>query len=86
MLKKFPEWKTDAEAEEFVATADLSEYDMSDMVPVRFEFRRKDKAIQLRLPETLLEEVRSRAKRADMPVQRFIRLAIERAIHDPGPR
>ena len=86
MLKKFPTWKTDAEAEEFVATADLSEYDMSDMVPVRFELRRKDKAINLRLPDALLEEVRSRAKRADMPVQRFIRLAIERAIHDPGPR
>lgn len=86
MLKKFPTWKTDAEAEEFVATADLSEYDMSDMVPVRFELRRKDKAINLRLPDALLEEVRSQAKRADMPVQRFIRLAIERAIHDPGPR
>lgn len=86
MLKKFPEWKTDAEAEEFVATADLTEYDISDMVPVRFELRRKDKAINLRLPNALLEEVRSRAKRADMPVQRFIRLAIERAIHDPGPR
>lgn len=86
MLKKFPTWKTDAEAEEFVATADLSEYDMSDMVPVRFELRRKDKAINLRLPDALLEEVRSRAKRADMPVQRFIRLAIERAIQDPAPR
>lgn len=59
---------------------------MSDMMPVRFELRRKDKAINLRLPDALLEEVRSRAKRADMPVQRFIRLAIERAIHDPGPR
>ena len=40
MKKKFPEFKTDAEAEAFVASADLSEYDLSDMVPMRFELRR----------------------------------------------
>lgn len=85
MKKTIPTFESDESAEEFVATADLSEYDLTGQV-VRFELRRKDKAINLRLPDALLEEVRSRAKRADMPVQRFIRLAIERAIHDPGPR
>lgn len=85
MKKTIPTFESDEAAEEFVATADLSEYDLAGQV-VRFELRRKDKAINLRLPDALLQEVRSRAKRADMPVQRFIRLAIERAIHDPGPR
>jgi predicted DNA binding CopG/RHH family protein len=83
MKKKFPEFKTDAEAEAFVETADLSEYDFSDMVPMRFELRRKDKSVSLRLPEGLLEEVRDAAKRVNMPYQRFIRMAIERALHEP---
>jgi predicted DNA binding CopG/RHH family protein len=80
--KKFPELKTDAEAERFVATADLSNYDFSDMKPMRFELRRKDKTVSLRLPESLLEAVRQRAERAGMPYQRFIRMAVERALHD----
>lgn len=81
--KKFPEFKTDAEAEHFVATADLSKYDFSDMTPMRFELRRKDKTVSLRLPELLLDAVRQRAERAGMPYQRFIRMAVERALHDP---
>ncbi len=83
MKKKVPELTTDAEAEAFVATADLSQYDLSDMVPVRFELRRKDKSVSLRLPEQLLDAVRRRAKQAGMPYQRFNRAAIERALHDP---
>jgi predicted DNA binding CopG/RHH family protein len=81
MKKKFPAFKTDAEAEAFVDTADLSEYDLSDMTPMRFELRRKDKSVSLRLPEKLLEAARNRAQRAGMPYQRFIRMAIERALH-----
>ncbi len=84
--KKFPEFKTDAEAERFVTTADLGEYDFSDMKPMRFELRRKDKTVSLRLPEQLLSEVRSRAQEAGMPYQRFMRMAIEQALHDPKPR
>lgn len=86
MKKQFPEFKTDAEAEKFVETADLSEYDFSDMKPMRFELRRKDKSISLRLPEQLLNEVRTRAARDGIPYQRFVRLAIERAIHEPKPK
>lgn len=85
MKKKFPVFKTDEDAEHFVATADLSEYDFSDMVPVRFELKRKDKSVTLRLPEPLLNEVRARAQKAGMPYQRFMRLAIEQALHEPRP-
>ena len=80
MKKKFPDFKTDAEAEAFVETADLSKYDFSDMVPMRFELKRKDTSISLRLPEALLNEVRKYAARAGIPYQRFIRQAIERAV------
>jgi len=81
MKKKFPKFKTDAEAEAFVEKADLSEYDLSDMMPMRFELRRKDKSISLRLPERLLDAVRINAKRVGIPYQRFIRMAIEKAVH-----
>ncbi|MGB9365100.1 MAG: BrnA antitoxin family protein [Xanthobacteraceae bacterium] len=81
MKKKIPTFKTDEEAEKFVATADLSDYDLSGAQLVRFELKRKDKSINLRLPEDLLDAVRSKAERAGMPYQRFIRLALERAVN-----
>jgi predicted DNA binding CopG/RHH family protein len=81
--KKFPILRTDEEAEYFVATADLAEYDLSDMVPMRFELRPKDKSVSLRLPEKLLTAVRSRAKRVGIPYQRFIRMALEQAVQEP---
>jgi len=80
MKKKFPDFKTDKEAETFVESADLSEYDFSGMVPMRFELKRKDTSISLRLPEELLEAVRINAKRVGIPYQHFMLLAIERAI------
>jgi len=45
MKKKLPTLTSDAEAEAFVATADLSEYDLTGMVPVRFELKPKDKSV-----------------------------------------
>jgi len=45
MKKKLPRLKTNKEAEAFVATADLTEYDLSDMRPVRFEFQHKDRRV-----------------------------------------
>ena len=80
MKKKLPDFKSDAEVETFVETADLSEYDFSGMVPMRFELKRKDTSISLRLPEELLDAVRINAKRVGIQYQRFILLAIERAV------
>jgi predicted DNA binding CopG/RHH family protein len=82
MKKTIPTFKTDEEAERFVDTADLSEYDLSGQF-VKFELKPKSKTVSLRLPEALLDEVRRRAERAGMPYQRFIRMAVERAVHDP---
>jgi len=84
MKKAIPTFKTDKEAEDLVATADLTDYDLSGGEVVRFELKRKDKSVNLRLPAQLLEAaVRNRAKRAGVPYQRFIRMALERALHDP---
>jgi predicted DNA binding CopG/RHH family protein len=83
--KKLPALRSDAEAEAFVANADLTEYDLSDLVPMRFELRRKDKSINLRLPEKLLAAVRARAQKEGVPYQRFIRMALERALQQGTP-
>jgi len=81
--KTIPTFKTDKEAEHFVATADLSQYDLSGGQVMRFELKPKNASVNLRLPEQLLEAVRGRAKRVGVPYQRFIRMALERALHDP---
>jgi predicted DNA binding CopG/RHH family protein len=80
MKKKIPTFKSDKEAEAFVATADLTDYDLSGAKLVRFELKRKDKSINLRLPEQLLNAVRSRAEKERIPYQRFIRMALEQAL------
>jgi predicted DNA binding CopG/RHH family protein len=57
--KKLPRLKTDKEAEEFVVTADLTEYDLSVLRPVRFEFEKKDEQINMRVPKPLLAAVKA---------------------------
>ena len=78
--KPFPPLGSDAEAENFVAEADLSEYNFSDMKPVKFEFAAKDDRITMRLPADLLAAVKARAAKEHMPYQRFIRRALEGAV------
>lgn len=80
MKKPIPTFDTDRAAEQFVAKADLMDFDLSGGQMVRFELKPKDKAVSLRLPETMLAAVRARASRDGMPYQRFIRMAIEKAL------
>jgi predicted DNA binding CopG/RHH family protein len=79
-LKKLPVLRTDEDAERFVATADLSEYDLSGMVPVRFEFKPKTERVNMRLSKGLLDSVKARAARKGVSYQRFIRETLERAV------
>jgi predicted DNA binding CopG/RHH family protein len=80
LKKKIPTFKTDKEAENFVAKADLSQYDLSGARMVKFELKPKDKAISLRLPEDLFKAVQDKAKREGIPYQRLIRQAIEKEV------
>ncbi|MGO9264821.1 MAG: CopG family antitoxin [Candidatus Binataceae bacterium] len=80
MKKKLLVLKTDKEAEDFVANADLTEYDLSGMQTVRFEFQPKTERVNMRLPGPLLDAVKATARKAGVPYQRFIRQAIEAAI------
>ena len=85
MKKKLPRLKTDREAEAFVANADLSEFDLTGMRMVRFEFQPKDERVNMRLPRPLLDAVREKAASAGIPYQRFIRQALESAVTAPKP-
>src|ERR1019366_6055896 len=78
-LKKVPIFKTDEEAEAFL-DQDLSDLDFSQFKPMHFEIRPKEKSINLRLSEGLLDAVRENAKREGVPYQRFIRHLIERCM------
>ena len=80
MKKKIPTFKSDREAEAFVATADLTAYDLSGAKPVRFEFEKKGARVNMRLPQLLLEAVKHSARARGIPYQRFIREVLEQAV------
>ena len=84
MSKKFPDLRSDEEADAWLQSADLSEYDLSGMKKVRFELARKDASISLRLPAALLATLKANAARANMPTQRFIRMMIEAQLGQAG--
>lgn len=79
-LKTMPSLKSDEEAEQFVDSADLSEYDLSEFASVKFEFEPKTAALNMRLPHNLLAAVKIKAKAEGIPYTRFIRRILEQAI------
>ncbi len=64
MSKKFPDFKSDDEADAWLQGADLTEYDLSDMKKVRFELARKDASISLRLPHSGRSPVAARSEQS----------------------
>ena len=80
MKKPFPDFKSDKEAEDFVAEADLTEYDFSDFKLVQFEFHPKNERVNMRLPRSLLDAVKAKAATQGVPYQRFIRQTLEHAV------
>jgi predicted DNA binding CopG/RHH family protein len=80
MFKKIPALKTDQQTEEFVDRADLSDFDLSKFKPTKFEFAAKDQRLNMRLPSSLLEAVKKKAKAKGLPYQRYIRAELEKAV------
>ena len=79
-LKTIPALTTDDAAERFVAESDLTQYDLSGFRPASFEFEKKAAQINMRVPEALLEAVKSRARAQGIPFTRYIRLLMEQDI------
>jgi predicted DNA binding CopG/RHH family protein len=80
MKKRIPSFRTDREAERFVETADLSDYDLAGAKRARFEFEKKDARVNMRLPQGLVTALKDRAKQRGIPYQRYIREALEQAV------
>ncbi|MDR1045465.1 MAG: BrnA antitoxin family protein [Candidatus Adiutrix sp.] len=78
--KAMPSFKNDTDAEQFVESADLSEYDLSGFTPVKFEFEPKSTALNMRVPQKLLEAVKIKAQAEGIPYSRYIRLVLEKAV------
>lgn len=78
-LRKVPQFKTDEEAEAFLEQ-DLSDLDFSQFRPTRFEFSPKAAQLNMRLPEALLDALKSKAKERGIPYTRYIRQLLEHDI------
>jgi predicted DNA binding CopG/RHH family protein len=81
-LKSFPQHGTDAEAEAFVETADLVDYDFSSFKPVPFAFERKDARLELRMPQVQLTALKALAARRGIPYTRLVRQFIDQGLRD----
>lgn len=75
--KPMPSLRSDADAEAFVAKADLSRYDLSGFKPMRFEIEPKASVLNMRLPAALLEAVKAKAKAKGIPYTRYVRMLLE---------
>ena len=81
--KRVPRLKTDKVADAFLAQ-DLSKLDFSQFQPVRFEFEKKDKQINMRLPAPLLAALKAKARERGIPYTPLIRQALERPVNHPA--
>jgi predicted DNA binding CopG/RHH family protein len=75
--KALPSFNSDAEAERFVDTADLSQYDLSGFKPMHFEIAKKEAALNMRLPVGLLDAIKAKAASKGVPYSRYVRMLIE---------
>ncbi len=75
-LKQFPVFNTDAEAEQFVETADLSEYDFSEFVPMNLE---QLLGLSVTVPQDLVAALKAKAEERGIDYERLVREALERA-------
>ena len=80
MKRKIPKFASDEQTEAFL-NQEFSDLDFSQIEPNRFEFQKKTAQINMRIPKALLEAVKRRAAARGIPYTRFIREALEQALH-----
>ncbi len=80
MSKKLPALRSDKAAEKLL-DQDLSRYiSAENLEPFPFEYRPKQKSVNLRISDELLKAIRTAARRRGIPYQRYIRQALELAL------
>ncbi len=82
-LKEIPLFKSEEEEREFWASADSSEFiDWDKGAVTTFpKLKPSTKTISLRIPETMLEELRTLANKRDVPYQSLIKVFLKEKIN-----
>ena len=76
-MKPLPVLSSDEEAERFVADSDLSEYDLSGLLPTRFVARDQ---VRVLLTRPALDRAMAEARRAAVPLERYLGELLESAL------
>ena len=81
-LKKIPKSKSEVEEREFWQNSDSTEYiDWGKAKRVTFpNLKPSTKTISIRLPESMLEEIKSLANKRDVPYQSLIKIILKERI------
>jgi len=84
MKKKIPNFKTEKEEREFWLNHDSTDYvDWSDAQRVVFpNLKPSSKTISLRLPESMLNEIKIMANKRDVPYQSLIKILLSEKIEE----
>jgi len=78
-MRKLHKITSDQEAERLMET-DLSDLDFSQLKSVQFEFQPKNKQVNLRMSESLLQAIKKKSSDLGISYQRYIRQALERSL------
>jgi len=87
-MKKIPTFKTEAEEQTFWATHDSTEYvDWSTAKRAVFpNLKPSTKTISLRLPQTMIEELKLLANKRDVPYQSLLKIFLSERIESEFQR
>jgi predicted DNA binding CopG/RHH family protein len=82
--KKIPEFKNEDDEREFWAKQDSAEYiDWNNAEPVSFsKLKPSTKTISLRLPESVLNDIKLIANKRDVPYQSLIKIFLKERIDE----
>ena len=82
-LKPIPEFKSEAEEREFWETHDSTDYlDWSKAESVRFpNLKLSTQSISIRLPISLLEQIKIEANKRDVPYQSLIKVCLAEKVN-----
>ncbi len=82
-MKKIPKFTSEAQERLFWQTHDSSEYiDWSDAEEVTLpKLKPSTKTISLRLPETMIDELKILANKRDVPYQSLLKIFLSERIH-----
>lgn len=85
-LKRIPKFRTEAEERRFWVSHDSTEFvDWSQSEPVVLpNLKFSTKAISLRLPVSLLEQIKLAANKRDVPYQSLMKVWLEEKVRDAG--